>query len=47
MNVVFDFGGVLFRWQPQEFMQRLLPRLANGDVRGLDASTAGLIGKLR
>ena len=25
----------------------LLPRLASGDVRGLDASTAGLIGKLR
>ena len=28
MNVVFDFGGVLFRWQPEEFMPRLLPRLA-------------------
>jgi glucose-6-phosphate isomerase len=25
----------------------LLPRLANGDVRGLDASTAGLLGRLR
>ena len=25
MNVVFDFGGVLFNWQPQEFMTRLLP----------------------
>ena len=28
MNVVFDFGGVLLRWQPDEFMPRLLPRLA-------------------
>ena len=25
MNLVFDFGGVLFRWTPHEFMQRLLP----------------------
>ena len=25
MNIVFDFGGVLFRWEPHEFMQRLLP----------------------
>ncbi len=27
MNIVFDFGGVLFRWQPDEFMPRLFPRL--------------------
>ena len=26
MNIVFDFGGVLFRWQPHAFMQRLLPQ---------------------
>ena len=25
MNIVFDFGGVLFRWQPHEFMTRLVP----------------------
>ncbi len=25
MNVVFDFGGVLFDWQPHEFLSRLLP----------------------
>ena len=25
MNIVFDFGGVVFRWQPLEFMARLLP----------------------
>lgn len=27
MNVVFDFGGVLFDWQPHEFLTRLLPEL--------------------
>lgn len=31
MNVVFDFGGVLFRWQPHEFMARLLPHHAPDD----------------
>ena len=25
MNIVFDFGGLLFRWQQHEFMARLLP----------------------
>lgn len=25
MNVVFDFGGVLFRWQPRELLARLMP----------------------
>ena len=28
MNIVFDFGGVLFHWRPQEFMARLLPQHA-------------------
>ena len=28
MNIVFDFGGVLFQWQPHEFMARLLPQRA-------------------
>ncbi|MEO8058081.1 MAG: HAD family phosphatase [Burkholderiales bacterium] len=28
MNVVFDFGGVLFQWQPIEFMARLVPERA-------------------
>jgi putative hydrolase of the HAD superfamily len=28
MNIVFDFGGVLFQWQPHEFMTRLLPQHA-------------------
>lgn len=31
MNVVFDFGGVLFRWQPHEFMPRLLPQHARNE----------------
>ncbi len=25
MKIVFDFGGVLFRWKPLEFLPRLLP----------------------
>ncbi len=28
MNVVFDFGGVLFDWQPHAFLARLLPARA-------------------
>jgi len=28
MNVVFDFGGVLFRWRPTELIARLLPERA-------------------
>jgi putative hydrolase of the HAD superfamily len=28
MNVVFDFGGVLFRWQPRELLARLMPQRA-------------------
>ena len=31
MNLVFDFGGVLFRWQPHEFMPRLLPHRARNE----------------
>jgi putative hydrolase of the HAD superfamily len=26
VNIVFDFGGVLFQWQPHEFLARLLPQ---------------------
>jgi putative hydrolase of the HAD superfamily len=32
MNVVFDFGGVVFRWQPHEFMARLLPQRAGSEA---------------
>ena len=28
MNLVFDFGGVLFRWEPQAVLARLLPNRA-------------------
>ncbi len=38
MNVVFDFGGVVFRWQPYEFMPRLLPQRARDE-----ASTHALV----
>ena len=27
-TLVFDLGGVVFRWEPHEFLQRLLPRRA-------------------
>jgi putative hydrolase of the HAD superfamily len=29
VNIVFDFGGVLFDWQPQAFTARLLPDRAS------------------
>ena len=32
MNLVFDFGGVLFRWQPHEFIARLLPERAPNEA---------------
>lgn len=28
MRIIFDFGGVLFRWQPLQFLPRLLPQHA-------------------
>ena len=40
MNVVFDFGGVLLRWQPHEFMPRLVPRLAT-DAASTNALVRG------
>lgn len=46
MKIVFDFGGVLFRWKPLEFLPRLLPgratsaqatqELARGIFQGFD-----------
>lgn len=38
MKLVFDFGGVLLRWQPAEFMRRLLPAQA-GDAAAAEALT--------
>src|SRR5947207_647387 len=32
MNIVFDFGGVLFCWQPHEFIPRLLPQRAHSEA---------------
>jgi putative hydrolase of the HAD superfamily len=32
MNVVFDFGGVLFRWQPMELVRRVLPHRATDEA---------------
>lgn len=44
MNVVFDFGGVLFRWQPEVFLPRFLPG-HTADARALvDAFFQGFDG---
>jgi putative hydrolase of the HAD superfamily len=32
MNVVFDFGGVLFDWQPRRLVREVLPRHAPDDA---------------
>jgi len=40
MNVVFDFGGVVFRWQPHELLARVLPHRA-----GSEAAAAALVGE--
>lgn len=34
--VVFDFGGVLFNWQPAKLIQTVLPHLASNDQQALD-----------
>jgi putative hydrolase of the HAD superfamily len=34
--VVFDFGGVLFRWQPLVLIQQVLPHLAGSDEQARD-----------
>ncbi len=34
--VVFDFGGVLFRWQPLVLIQQVLPHLAASDEQARD-----------
>jgi putative hydrolase of the HAD superfamily len=34
--VVFDFGGVLFNWQPRVLIQTVLPHLAGNDAQALD-----------
>jgi HAD superfamily hydrolase (TIGR01509 family) len=31
-NIVFDFGGVVFHWQPHELMRRALPLRAHDDA---------------
>ncbi len=39
MNLVFDFGGVLLRWQPADFMPRLLPAYATSPATTLQLIT--------
>jgi HAD superfamily hydrolase (TIGR01509 family) len=36
MNIVFDFGGVVFNWQPHALLQQLLPRHASDDASARD-----------
>ncbi len=41
MNFVFDFGRVLFEWQPERLLQRLLPQRASDPLSA--AQWAGLV----
>jgi putative hydrolase of the HAD superfamily len=41
LRIVFDFGGVLFNWQPDELVQRYLPRHATG-AAAIRALVAGV-----
>jgi putative hydrolase of the HAD superfamily len=34
MNIVFDFGGVLFRWHPPSFLARILPQRVGNAEQG-------------
>jgi putative hydrolase of the HAD superfamily len=36
--VVFDFGGVLFNWQPRTLIQTVLPHLASNDEQALSVA---------
>ncbi len=33
-NIVFDFGGVLFRWHPPSFLARVWPHRAANEIEG-------------
>ncbi len=32
MKIVFDFGGVVFRWQPERMLREVLPHVADSDA---------------
>lgn len=38
--VVFDFGGVLFNWQPAKLIQAVLPHLATEDEQAMKVAAA-------
>ncbi len=40
MNLVFDLGGVVLRWQPDEFLMRLLPERAPTRASGRQLAAA-------
>ena len=37
-NIVFDFGGVLFRWHPPSFLARVWPQRVADDVAGAEVA---------
>jgi len=41
LRIVFDFGGVLFNWQPEQLVRRYLPRQAT-DAAAIRALVAGV-----
>lgn len=40
MNIVFDFGGVVFRWQPIALLQSTLPLRAHNEAAARDLAAA-------
>lgn len=38
MNIVFDFGGVVFRWQPLGLLRETLPQRARDDEQARDVA---------
>ena len=40
-TLVFDLGGVVFRWRPDEFLQRLLPDRAPDAAAARDLTEIG------
>src|SRR5262245_5884504 len=37
-TVVFDFGGVLFRWEPAALLREVLPHVASSDAQARQLS---------
>lgn len=37
-NIVFDFGGVLFRWHPPSFLARVWPHRVRNEAQGVEVA---------